>query len=376
MAMCPNELFEVFSYLPTKAIYRFKCINNSVSKLLEETYFATKQVENSIKEDDTCFFLQQVTSEMYSGKVKLFTLPGNQSSFGLSGDVLRFLSKGIKVLSSTNGLILCRSTNKIPNEFFICNPATKSWLPIPSPEQVQERPNANLIMVLLKCSNRCDDYSVVHFEPPRDWSSYYACKIFKPKEGLWKTMKISFFTGGRNMNFNTFAHCNGVIHFISDCSPYLTKRSSSFRPYIMSYHLENGTSTMLRVPRDARRGSHDSNCDMSIFNWGKVSTPHSSICLVRLRKSVFTIWILTDYESDRWKRILKVRTKGMGLKEKDPKITGYTVMNGDALVFATETRIYSYGLTYEKYMTVEEICENRWESNGQISVQVWDLGPP
>ncbi|RDX61138.1 hypothetical protein CR513_60657, partial [Mucuna pruriens] len=51
----------------------------------------------------------------------------------------------------------------------------------------------------------------------------------------------------------------------------------------MFYNLENDTSTMLRVPRDARRGSHDSNYDISIFSWGNVSIAHSSICLVRLR---------------------------------------------------------------------------------------------
>ncbi|TKY46079.1 F-box protein [Spatholobus suberectus] len=363
MVMCQDELFEVFSYLPAKAIYRFKCMSKSVSKLPKETCFAMKQAENSLKKDDTCFFLQQETSQRYNKKVKLYPLPGKQSSSGVSEDVLRFLSKSTRVLASTKGLILCRTTSKTPDELFVCNPATKSWLPIPSPKQVQEKPDADLIMVLLECSNSCDDYMVLHFEGPTDWSSNYACKFYKPKEGLWKAMEKSFFVGGRNMKFNMPVYYNGAIHFISNCSPYLTKRSPYFRPYVMSYNLENGTSTMLRLPKDARRGSHDLNCEMSIFSWGKVSTPQSSICLVRLRKSVFTIWILTNYESKRWMRILKVRTKGMGLREKDPKITGFTVMNGGLLIFATETRVYSYGLTDENYMRVEEICQHRCKSN-------------
>lgn len=49
----------------------------------------------------------------------------------------------------------------------------------------------------------------------------------------------------------------------------------------------------------------------------------------------------------------------MGLKEKDPKITAFTVMNGSLLVVATETRIYSYGLSDENYMRVEEICQHK-----------------
>lgn len=66
-------------------------------------------------------------------------------------------------------------------------------------------------------------------------------------------------------------------------------------PYIMSYNLENGTSTMLTLPKDARRGFQDYGCEMTIFGWGKVAAAQSSICLVKLRRSVFTIWILTDF---------------------------------------------------------------------------------
>ena len=100
-----------------------------------------------------------------------------------------------------------------------------------------------------------------------------------------------------------------------------------------------------------------------VFSFGKKLTQLNAPCLVRLRKYVFTVWILKDYEPSGWLRILKVRTKGMGLREKNPKITGFTVMNGDLLVFATETRVYSYDLTEENYMRVEEICQHRFESN-------------
>ncbi|KAH1142787.1 hypothetical protein GYH30_033464 [Glycine max] len=343
-----------------------------------------------MKKDDTCFFLQQETPH-YNEKVEveLHPLPGNQLSSAVSDYVLRFLSNSTRVLASTKGLILCN-------------------------HEVQKRYDAaDPTMVLLESSyDGCDDdYMVFHLEleSTTDWSSNYACKISKPKEGSWKTMGTSFFVGGRNMKFNMPVCCNRTIHFISDCGPYLTKMSSFFNPYISSYNLESGTSTMLRVPKDARRGSHDSSCDMSIvvkiiygklnklltesrtmsrfvalskncaiinheilkikqprsqvFSFGKKLTQLNAPCLVRLRKYVFTVWILKDYEPSGWLRILKVRTKGMGLREKNPKITGFTVMNGDLLVFATETRVYSYDLTEENYMRVEEICQHRFESN-------------
>jgi len=213
--------------------------------------------------------------------------------------------------------------------------------------------------MLLECYDEFDDYMVVHFETPTDWSSDYACKILKPREGLWKTMEKGFCAGGRNMKFNMPVYDNGVIHFISDCGSYITKGSPYFEPYIMSYNLKNGTSTMLKLSKTARKSSTDQKCDMSIFNWGKVSMPSSSICLVRLKRSTFKVWILKDYKTSRWRRIMKIKTKEMGLKEKYPTITGFMVMNGELLIFVTEKYIYSFGLTGENYMKIEELCENK-----------------
>ncbi|RDX61139.1 hypothetical protein CR513_60658, partial [Mucuna pruriens] len=192
MALCPNKLFEVFSYLPAKPIYRFKCIN---------------------KPDDTCFFIQQKPSQKYSGKVKIFPLLKSQSSCSVFRDFQRFLSKSERVLSSTKVLILCHITNKTVDELFFCNPTTKSWLPIPSPKQIEEKSDADIIMVLLECSNHFDDYIVVHFEDPTDWSSNYGCKFYKPNEGLWKAKEERFSAGGRNMKCNMHVSWNHPLHF-------------------------------------------------------------------------------------------------------------------------------------------------------------------
>ncbi|XLS98508.1 hypothetical protein HN51_041243, partial [Arachis hypogaea] len=64
------------------------------------------------------------------------------------------------------------------------------------------------------------------------------------------------------------------------------------------------------------------------------------------RKHVFMVWILTNYESSSWRRIMKVRVKRMSLVEQNPVIKGFTVLNGD-LVFATKKKVYTYGLSSE-----------------------------
>ncbi|XLS98556.1 hypothetical protein HN51_041291 [Arachis hypogaea] len=58
---------------------------------------------------------------------------------------------------------------------------------------------------------------------------------------------------------------------------------------------------------------------------------------------------------------MKVRVKGMGLVEQNPVIKGFTILNGD-LVFATKKKVYTYGLTSEKYMVLSEICDHGCDS--------------
>jgi hypothetical protein len=58
----------------------------------------------------------------------------------------------------------------------------------------------------------------------------------------------------------------------------------------------------------------------------------------------------------------------MGVMEEDPVVTGFSVLNGDLLIFATKNKIYSYGLSAsnENYMKFEEICDHGCDDN-QVS---------
>lgn len=367
MTLSQDNLFEILSWLPSKVINRFNSISESFSNISNGTYFALKQSQNMLMKGDTGLFIQLDTVQQYNGEIELCSLPNERQFSGVSNDVLGFLSRGTRVLDSYNGLILCRSTDKNPIELFVCNPSTKSWLSTPILEHLQQNPNANF-KVMLECGEDffdSDDYKVIHFESSSEWesSSYYICNVFHAKDGVWKTMETPFFVGPRNMKFDMPVHYNGSLHFISDCFPYFVRNTPYFRPYIMSYNLKNGTSSMLKVPNEARRGSHDRNCEMSIFKWSNISSSMpQSICLVRLKKSVFTIWVLRDYESSSWYKIMKVRVKALGVKEKDPIVTGFTVMNGDVLIFVVGKNIYSCGLSGEIYMKLEEIGELRFAS--------------
>jgi F-box interacting protein len=356
----PHDIaFEIFSWLPAKSVCKLKSTSESFSKLLEETTFKTKQTHNLSMKDDTCFFIQpDQTLQKYEKRVELHSLPKEKQSSGIPNDVLKFLSNSSSILASCNGLVLCRAINDDQLDLFICNPITKSWSSIPTPESLQINRNFANINIMLDCSHdNPDDYLVFLFEDKREWSPTYICHVYNGKKGAWKTMGKCFYPGGRNMKFNMPVFHNKAIYFISDSYYYFAKSSPFYEPYIMSYNLENGTSTMLKLPNEALRDCHNM-CNMSIFKWGKVTSSNSSICLVKLKNSVFDVWILEDYNSSTWKKVLEVRVGALGLKEKNLNVIGFTVMNGDLLVFATEKNVYSYGLNGEKFMIVEEICQH------------------
>ncbi|WVZ24114.1 hypothetical protein V8G54_002658 [Vigna mungo] len=302
------------------------------SKFPKDAYFAFKQVQHAFLRDDTCFFIQPEmpihATRWCNLPVEFHPLPGEESSSGVSKNVLAYFSKSIKILCSSNGLALCSLASENGINIFIINPATQSCSPIPTHEHLQNN-NCYDHNIGFVCDSD-QNIMIYHFIDNLDeWCSDFDCKVYK--EGVWKA-KERFFTGARNLRFDMPVHHKGVIYIISDCSPYLTRNNPYFRPYIMSYNFEDGKSRLLRVPKEAR----------------KVTDSDQSICLVRLRKRVFTVWVLVKYETSLWKKILKIRVRAMGLLENDPSqivVKNFIVLNGELLVFATEDKVYVYGLS-------------------------------
>ncbi|XP_014506621.1 uncharacterized protein LOC106766406 [Vigna radiata var. radiata] len=292
--------------------------------------------------------------------VEFHPLPGEESSSGVSKNVVAYFSKSIKILCSSNGLVLCSVASENGISFFIINPTTQSCSPIPTHEHLQNK-SCYDHKIGFVCESD-GNIMIYHFIDNLDeWCSDFDCKVYK--EGVWKERE-RFFTGSRNLRFDMSVHHKGVIHVISDCSPYLTRNNPYFRPYIVSYNFEDGKSRLLRVPKEARKGSHDKSCEMRIFKWGKVTDSDQSLCLVRLRKGVFTVWVLTKYETSLWKKILKIRVRAMGLSENDLSqvaVKSFIVLNGELLVFATQNKVYVYSLSDKR-------IRNFWNHESEFNI--------
>ncbi|XP_020966123.1 uncharacterized protein LOC107614698 [Arachis ipaensis] len=163
-------------------------LNDQRVELPETPYFIAKQAENSLKKDrPSCFFIQRDVYLNHHDHVELHSLPGEELSSGIPENMLGFIARSrLKILSSSNGLLLCLH----PTELFIINPATCYLLHIPLPNHLQQRENLYSVSMTLECDS--DNYRLILFDN-EEWSSHFDCHVYSHKQGVWSLRKNRFF---------------------------------------------------------------------------------------------------------------------------------------------------------------------------------------
>ncbi|XLR27954.1 hypothetical protein HN51_041266 [Arachis hypogaea] len=153
-------LLEILSWLPAKAIHKLKSSSKLFSELPQTPYFVAKQAENSLKKDrHSCFFIQRDNNLNHNDHVELHPLPGEELSSDVPENMLGFIARSrLKILSSSNGLLLCLHRT----ELFIINPATCYLLYISLPNHLQQRGNLHSVSMTLECDS--DDYRLILFD--------------------------------------------------------------------------------------------------------------------------------------------------------------------------------------------------------------------
>ncbi|KAL1347984.1 hypothetical protein HN51_023996 [Arachis hypogaea] len=375
-SLCEDELLHIFSFLPTKSICKFQSLCKSLHDKLRGARFRMNHAQNMSLKNDTYIFIQPRIFFNNFDKDELFHLlpppplsspTGEELNFHeqLPKNFLQFLKK-VKILASSNGLILCQSNSN--KELCLCNPITQTWLPITTPSTMPENPfhEAN---VFFKCMNNkgleyLDDYLIILIEGTPEWGQHVIIKLYSSKEGVWRKMENDFFVGPMNMRLNNSVYLQKKLFLISN-SPSVFKKGSHYLPlYIMAYDFAvGGESTTVNLPEDTLEASLDWNCDLRIFEWGKEKSLDHSLCLVRYIKGSFTIWILIDSKSSKWKRILEVKVEEIGLKEENPNVQEFRIVNGNCLVFVTGRKVYGYYcFNDQSCWELKEICEHKWDN--------------
>ncbi|KAL0315956.1 UNVERIFIED_CONTAM: hypothetical protein Sradi_5473800 [Sesamum radiatum] len=124
-----EELFDIFSWLPAKSLYRLSSVCKSSKELLSDDFFIRKQFKNMQLVPDRDFFIIQ---KYRNGNLESHALSSKNSSAGPPPESLDFLENHGNIIASSNGLLCCRSIADYDEyPLFLFNPTTWSCLPIP-----------------------------------------------------------------------------------------------------------------------------------------------------------------------------------------------------------------------------------------------------
>ncbi|XP_028802556.1 uncharacterized protein LOC114757638 [Neltuma alba] len=278
----------------------------------------------------------------------------SSSSSGIPPNFLHFLNKKkVRILFSSNGLLLCKITRqRKPQEveLFICNPTTKTYSSIATPPGLLENPHRLSFAFGYNHNNKgVDDHGeyqliLLEYNEDQEGSEYFVCKGYMPREGVWKEREKSSFMGQK-----------------------LYYHGAPFKKYILTYNFESGETRRVLYPKEVVQNGFDGR---KFFKWDKVRGSNmdmDEICLVVLEMDdlVFTFWLLTDHKSSSWSRFLTLNLKEMGL-DRFSLIYEFAILNGNSFVFATTGYVYRYDLIGGRENKLERICEH----NGEHSLRL------
>ncbi|KAJ6346452.1 hypothetical protein OIU77_029324 [Salix suchowensis] len=187
-------LMEILSRLPLKPIFKFKCVSKRWLSVISDPSFAMARIEKKSLSPawDLLFCYMHDGDREFSAKDMLPRLTfKNHSDFQPRNFSLEFLTREvqpqnqpIKVLATSNGLILCCNTQRWQTDYYICNPLTTQWVSLPRPLLVQER-----VSIGFSSGDRC--YRVVRIVKSSDESAVLNLEIFSSDIGQWRQQMLS-----------------------------------------------------------------------------------------------------------------------------------------------------------------------------------------
>ncbi|XP_074293831.1 uncharacterized protein LOC141621000 [Silene latifolia] len=357
-----GELYEIFSWLPPKLLYKLSRKSKPCSEFLSESRFVEKQCRNSeIKSVE--YILTQDDSSLHSKAqyLKLCTLgdPDHASNARLSSYIpseeLNDLKNHSRVIASSNGLLLCQTYNfQKPMKFFLCNPATRSIVYIKPPSEDIDTSIDSMIFICgknysEKPSKFPMDFTLLLFYNP-SWSNNQ--NVYVLQDGNWELKKENLFIGPGNVDFQNPVHCTDGLYLLSDAKR--TENNCGTIPYyLLHYDIQHGTSRILPLPNEAQDDDIN-HTSISIFGWEKSDMDHSSfrsICLVKIKYSeIISIWTHDIGHMDREKLIWRETSMMNKSREHDLGIEGFVPWRPSfaiiekKLIMAAGGHVYSYCL--------------------------------
>ncbi|KAE8691719.1 E3 ubiquitin-protein ligase RING1-like [Hibiscus syriacus] len=261
---------------------RLKCVCKGWNSLISDPIFM--KVQSQKKEPVSGFFFQQRYRWCYEENPTVTYIPVRKqdAEAELFLTVLDFLPEHVVVLSSSNGLVCCRSCfPRVEPCFYICNPLNHEWMRLKWDEPNREDSFAlafDPCKDILDTSTKFKLIKVRQIETEADVSCF-SFDIYASDTGAWKK-SVESCKCSSNLYRNSGVYVEGVFHWLTDGDEVLT------------FHVEIDLSWLVSVPLPKE--------EFSSIPEACIGDSDGKLHYILVSQHGLQVWCLDDYFECGW----------------------------------------------------------------------------
>ncbi|XP_077252506.1 F-box protein At5g49610-like [Tasmannia lanceolata] len=346
-----DMLMEIFSRLPAKSLFRFKCVSKAWCNLISNDSFQKRLL---LTMSGLCFRTRVIIypNPMIQQKEPIFShgKARDGSILKLSLSFLPF-HPNFRIIDCCNGLILCICGGPKGVTYYICNPVTKEWVALPKPHKRLFLDRASLAYD----PSVSPHYKVVCLTVPINLqvNNYISLEIFYSDSGKWVESNMLCDPITERLQSQGAVFLNGILHMVAMDFP---------NHHNIGINLKEENCRRIECPESERYGGLLGKCkgrlQYAIYDY-----------------SGLRIWTLKDCYSNEW--VLKHETSIQTLVEKLSLLPichpscyrGYSFHllafhpDFELLFLGTSCQTYSYNLDSTSLEEIYSVgCEGDYKS--------------
>lgn len=305
-----DSLLCVLSRLPTKSLLGFTCISKEwFNVIFKNRPFIQVHLDNA-KPALSGFIFQEkfMCSNEDIKKISYLSISslehhhdheGTRSKSTVHQKLFSFLPEDVVILSSSNGLVCCRScfsSYPVKTTLYICNPINKEWISLDCPDYNK---HDSMVLIFDPYKDPIDISTKFHLvrvnqvevekvnedeevgdeeEEEVELSHYFTFEVYSSATNLWK-------------KFNEICHYEGSIKkqgiYVGNVLHWLTDSD-----HILTFDLEKELSLVISPPIPSKefKARHDA----CIGEW------KGMLCYVVISEHGLHVWHLEDYYEPKW----------------------------------------------------------------------------
>lgn len=209
-------LAHILLCMPPKSLLRFKSVSKHWLALISGPNFCNRHALQNPNSKVSAFFARTIISQ----EIFFTSLGNDENASGFRSKPLNFVGdpRGVEILQSCNGLLLCCSSLSTTGRYYVVNPTTSKFSTFFFPAATKSTTVSGVALAFDPAKSI--HYKVVVVSTISESVGGYQFKVFLSETRSWKVFRANF-PAKFDMNFSRGVHCNGLISWIGDASKVL-----------------------------------------------------------------------------------------------------------------------------------------------------------